>query len=89
MNSKMKHIYINCIPGKEAARLRWEFEEERAGKKKSGSGNTNEIFQTEASHSMAMLADLDRQVKEAMTKKQESLRELRELQASNLNSNDS
>ncbi|XP_063724959.1 repetitive organellar protein-like isoform X2 [Symsagittifera roscoffensis] len=30
---------------------------------------------------MAMLADLDRQVKEAMNKKQESLRELRELQS--------
>ena len=58
--------------------MRWEFEEERAGKKKMNT--TSDIFQTEASHSMAMLADLDRQVKEAMSKKQESLRELRELQ---------
>ena len=74
-----------CFPGKEAARLRWEFEEERAGKNKStasgGKSTTgSDIFQAEATNSMAMLADLDRQVKEAMNKKQESLRELRELQ---------
>ena len=54
----MKVFYL----GKEAARLRWEFEEERAGKGKSKHGNnpatTSDIFQSETSHSMAMLADL-------------------------------